>query len=182
MMALRHAAALVAAFILCASEPALAQNAPITNTPKIITPPAALPDLAISKFQATPVCMPNGSTTVTIKVTLTNVGKAKADLSHIPYQMIVSADWWPVTYDILAQKPPQDVIAAQASGPKSLAPGESWPATLTVSGIPAMKKKVNPPGAHGVMTTIDQGNKLSESDEFNNNREYVFYDVCAYVN
>ena len=186
-MALRHVAALVlfAAFVQPAGVPALAQNAPITNapitgTPRLVLPPDALPDMAITFMQTTPICMPNGTTTANIKVTVTNIGKAKADLSKIPWSIIVSADWWAVTYELLAKAPPP-LVWPQAGGPASFAPGQSWTTTLTIAGIPAMKKNVKIPGAHGVAVHLDPGNKLAESNEMNNHRHDLFYDVCAYV-
>ena len=179
-MALRHAAALAAAFILCAGEPALAQNAPITNVPNVVLP-GALPDMAITNMQTTTTCTPKGTTTANIKVTLTNIGKSKADLSKIPWSIIVSAEWWPVTYELLAKTPPPTLVWPQAGGPAAFTPGQSWTTTLTIVGIPAMKKNVKIPGQHGVIVNVDPGNKLSESDEMNNHRQELFFDPCFYV-
>jgi hypothetical protein len=182
-MALRHAAALVlfAAFIHVAGAPAHSQSGTITNPPKIIVPAAALPDMAITNMQTTPVCTPKGTTTANIKVTVTNIGKATADLSKITWAIIVSADWWPVTYELLAKTPPPALVWPQAGGPTAFTPGQSWTTTLTINGIPAMKKNAKVPGQHGVMAHVDPNNKLPESDEKNNSREFVFFDPCFYV-
>jgi hypothetical protein len=183
-MALRHAAALAlfAAFVQLAGTPAHAQSGTITTPPKIITPPAALPDLVIADMKTTPVCNANGTTTANVKVTVANLSpRATADLSKVTWQIVVAASWWAVNPETLLKSPPPAVVEPKAGGPMAFKPGQTWTTTLTVVGIPAMKKNVKTPGMHGIAVRVDPSNGVAESDEMNNHREDLFFDPCFYV-
>lgn len=187
-MALRHAAALVlvAASIHVAGgqlvgSSAYAQSAPITNAPNVITPPAALPDMVITDMKTTTVCNANGTTTANVKVTVANLSpRATADLSKVTWQIIVDASWWAVTPELLVTSPPPALVSPKAGGPTAFKPGQSWTATLTIAGIPAMKKNGKQPGMHGIAVRVDPSNGVAESDEMNNHRSDTFFDPCFY--
>ena len=141
-MALRHAAALAAAFILCAGAPALAQNAPINNAPITNVPnlviPDALPDLVVTKADATLTCVGGNQVIATIAMTIVNKGpKVSADMSKM---LVAYEARWHATSGGDALAGPITAIKPSGGIGKPLKPGQSYSNSMVIQGIPEYKK------------------------------------------
>ena len=177
-MALRHAAALAAALILCDGALALAQNAPITNVPVIIIP-AALPDLAVIAAQMNLACAADKkSLTATFAVTIQNKGPSvNADLSKITWHIIVDAIAEP-TQDVFAEPSQLKPIRPSQGGPKILKPGETFKTNLTIHNVPHLKKSAPASARYALVVRADPTQGVTESNEDNNIARQFFKDPC----
>ena len=165
------AAFLIAAF--CAPA-ALAQNAPITNTPNLILPPDALPDLAVTKTDAILACVGGSKITATIVFTMVNMGKQVADMSAV--SNAVEARWHGAGADKF-DGPIQAINPSLAIG--KLAPGQSYSNTLVIYGIPEYKKSWPKKGQfYKFEVWADPLKQLSESNEKNNAKGETEMDPC----
>jgi len=178
-MALRHALALT----LCAAlaAPALAQNAPITNPPSVITPPAALPDLVIVKHTFTLTCAPDKKTLIaTYSATIVNKGpKANANLSNIPFNQIALANWGnTIGPDFLETPPVPPLAPPTASGPAVLKPGQTAAVSMTIKNIPHHKKNAYSYAQYALWVRVDPNQGVPESNEENNLTREFFKDPC----
>jgi len=177
-MALRHAAALMlsAIFIPFADAPAHAQNAPITNTPNVITPPAALPDLVVTKADVSVTCADGHYITATIAATVMNKGKATADLTKIESEL--EASWWAAKGQDFLDGPSTQTIKPMANAPKPLKQGDSWNVSLVINQIPEYKKSAPKAWEYVFVVDIDIKNQMPETNEKNNSRGGYALDPC----
>jgi hypothetical protein len=147
-------------------------------------PPDALPDLVVSA-KATVVCAPQGTVTATIVATVKNQGaKAIADLSKIPWQIIVEGHWGFTGGEGFLEKKAGGTVKPQLGGPKTLKPGESWVGTLKILGIPKMDVAKAKAGGHlssqfALWAIVDPLKGVAESNETNNTSATVYFpDPC----
>ena len=69
-------------------------------------------------------------------------------------------------------------VTPQLGGPKALKPGESWTGTLTITGIPRLKKGGHK-GDYSFGVTADPLNGVAESNEKNNENLAYASDPCV---
>ncbi len=163
-MALRHAAALAAAFILCTGEPALAQNAPITNPPTVIVP-SALPDLLLTSPQITATCNANKTVTINLKATFKNIGlsPAKFTASH----MVAKSSYGYASGKANLADPAITPIQTYATGPATIAPGASYTVPLAIAYL-SRYKPMSSPGQYTATAIINPNKSIAETDPHNN--------------
>jgi len=185
-MAARHAAAAVilAALTLSASAPAQAQSAQppgggTIGTPgNIIIPPELLPDLAFGGTSFAAQCTANRTLRIDIHTIVKNkAAKATADLSKIPWQIAIEANWFVVNPAQL-ENPNAKTVKPQLGGPKTLGPGAEWKAQLVISGVPAYRKDVKGQGLYNLTVDIDPMKGVLESNETNNHLTGYVLDPC----
>ena len=173
------AIAILAALLAFAGPPAVAQNnAPITNTPNVITPPKALPDLAIvpGSIKDTATCIGGKKVNIDIELTIKNLSKrGTADLTKIPFQTIVSAENI-IAYENLESKTGY-LVKTSAGGPAKMAPGESFVAKLSFVGV-AKFKKGEKYKIYRIDLLVDPLNGIPESTRANNLSGAYVGDPC----
>jgi hypothetical protein len=178
----RRAAAIVmlAALVPFAAAPARAQNAPITNPPNVITPPAALPDLAIAKATFTLTCAPDKKTLIaSYSATVVNNGKANASLANIPFNQIALAKWSTTIGNNNLEKPPVPPPAPPtASGPAVMKPGQTANVSMNIKNIPHYKKGTPSHAQYNLWVMADPTQGVPESNEQNNIANQFFKDPC----
>jgi hypothetical protein len=177
-MASHHAAALVilAALIRFAGAPAEAQNAPITATPNVISPPAAvLPDLWVTISQVKINCvLKTKSVTATIKVMLRNDNKVDADLTKHPWHHIVTARVAKVTaFHTQFDGNLNQIVTSPGAGPPILKGGSFAPSTITLTNIPLSHYLT-----YRFEIIVDPDNLVAESSEKNNLRIQDEHNPC----
>lgn len=186
-MAPHHAsvlALLLGVSLLCvppASAQARKPQGPMMETPPVI-PAEFLPDLVVSA-KATVKCTANGKVAATIIATVKNQSpKGTADMSKIPWQILVEADWAFTGGPGFLE--PGQTVKPQLGGPKTLKPGESWVATLEIVGIPKVDVAKAKKGGHlssqyAFWATVDPLKGVAESNETNNKSASVYLsDPC----
>ena len=180
-MAARHRMRVVvpALLALLAVAPAraveLAQNAPITATPNVISPPAAvLPDLWVTVSQVKIDCiLKTKSVTATIKVMLRNVGNVDADLTKHPWHHIVTARVAKVTvFHTQFDGNLNQIVTSPGAGPAILKGGQSAPTTITLTNIPFSHYP------YRFEIIVDPDNLVAESSEKNNVRIQDEHNPC----
>jgi CARDB len=182
-MALRHAAALIlcAASIQFAGEPALAQNAPINNAPITNVPniviPDALPDLVVTKADATLTCVGGNQVIATIAMTIVNKGpKVSADMSKM---LVAYEARWHATSGGDALAGPITAIKPSGGIATPLKPGQSYSNTMVIQGIPEYKKTVPKKAQYYAFEVwADPAKQLPESNETNNAKGEFEADPC----
>lgn len=180
-------AVLLGLSVLCVSpvsaqvkKPSPGQEGPVKPTQPVV-PAGWLPDLVVTSVKVAATCEANGTVTATINAIVKNQSqKGTADLSKIPWQIVLAADWWstsgPETLEQSAVKP----VLPQMDGPMSLKPGQWIARTLTITGIPKHK-----PGAaggthlFGFKVTADPLKGVAEADEKNNEKLAFAPDPCT---
>lgn len=164
------------------APPASAQSTdrgPQTQIPPII-PFEWKPDLVIASVQATTVCAAQGTVTANILVVVKNQSpKATADLSTIPWHIIVEALWAAGSPGDL-ENPSKQTVKPQAGGPMTLKPGQSWSGKLTIVGIPKYKAVAGATkaGSYALWVKADPLNGVAEASEKNNNVVAGIGDPC----
>lgn len=174
-MALRHAAALAAAFILCAGAPALAQNAPITNPPTVIVPPAALPDLLLTSPAIAATCNANKTVTINLKATFKNIGQspAKFTASHT----IAKSSYGYASGKANLADPAITPIQTYPTGPATIAPGASFTVQLSIGPL-SRYKPMSSPGKYTATAIINPNKSIAETDHHNNGVGGYVNDPC----
>lgn len=153
------------------------QEGPLKAPTQPIGPPELLPDLVVASAVVTMKCQADGTRSATIVATVKNQSaKGTADLSKVPWQIIVEADWG---WGSGGLKPP--TVKPQAGGPKTLKSGESWKATLTIAGIkpPTQQTPGSGPAveSYNIQVIADPLKGVVESNENNNDKvEHVNLD------
>jgi hypothetical protein len=141
-----------------------------------------LPDLVVTSAEASAMCTPQGTVTATVIATVKNQSpKGTADLSKVPFQIVLEVSkWWSTTSGTGAdlEQPPGSTVKPQAGGPQSLKPGESWTGKLSIAGIPRFKKGPTKPGQYGFNVKADPSNAVAEGDEANNEKVTFAFDPC----
>lgn len=176
----RTAFAVAAMAVLLAVAPAahaleLAQNAPITATPNVISPPAAvLPDLWVTVSQVKISCFPKTkSVTATIKVMLRNDGNVDADLTKHPWHHIVTARVAKVTvFHTQFDGNLNQIVTSPGAGPAILKSGASVPSTITLTNVPLSHYP------YRFEIIMDPDNLVAESSEKNNLRIEDAHNPC----
>lgn len=188
-MAPHHAsvlALLLGVSLLCV-PPVFAQarkpQGPMMETQPVI-PPDFLPDLVVSA-KATVKCTTNGKVAATVIATVKNQSpKGTADMSKIPWQILVEAEWAFTGGPGFLE--PGQAMKPQLGGPKTLKPGETWVATLDIVGIPKVDVAKAQRAGHKLgqlrysfVATVDPLKGVGESNETNNRSAAVFLsDPC----
>lgn len=160
----------LAALLIAAAAPSLAlaqsvpaPQGPITNLPNIVTPP--VPDLVITKADATVTCVGGSQVTATIAVTVLNIGKATADMSIIP--VALEARWHGSGAENMAA--PIMTVKPQLAINKLLKPGDSYSNSLIIDHIPEYKKSAPKKAQFYVFEVwADPLKQLPEGNEKNN--------------
>lgn len=146
-------------------------------------PPNILPDLVITFGTAAVKCEANGSRKAELVATVINQSlTATADLSSIPWQIIVAADWWPIDgWGSLSSS--GTWVKPLMGGPMTLKPGEQFTTSLTITGLPHINP-VDDIEKYGFELTADPLKGVIESNEDNNQMLiYVYLDKnCVKVN
>ena len=138
----------------------------------------ALPDLTIASAKVSAKCV-NGTVTATIDATVKN-GEFNgiADLSKIPFGIVMGATWWSTSGPgNLDPAPPSKPVNPQLGGPKTLKSGESWSGTMTITGIPRFKA-LKKAGEYGFSIEADPTKAVTETDEKNNAKLTYAADPC----
>jgi hypothetical protein len=129
-----------------------------------------LPDLIISSATVTMTCEPDGSRTAKFVATVKNQSSVgTVNLSAIPWQQIIAADWWPPQYKIKDQ--PLGTVKPMQGGPMMLKPGEEFTTPLTMTGLPSLE--LTEPGNteyYGFELTADPLGGVFEADEDNSQK------------
>lgn len=178
-LALAGAIAIAAPVFAAAAErqtegtPTLRQAPPQKPPVPLAPPPEFLPDLVVSAASVTMQCLPGGLTATIVATVKNQSPKGTADLSKIPWQIILEADWGFTGGEGFLEKSSVMTVKPQVGGPKTLKPGDSWTGTLTITGIPkvnvAEAKKAGKTASEYVFkVTADPGNGVAETDEKNN--------------
>lgn len=143
-------------------------------------PRIALPDLTITSAKVTAKCG-NGTVTADIVATVKNGDfNGLADLSKIPFNIVMDANWGSVLGESsLETAPPVKPVNPKAGGPKQLAHGEIWTTTMTITGIPKFKKGLPKPGQYSFRVTADPMKAVTETDETNNTMLAYASDPCV---
>jgi|RhiMetdeSRZDD1v2_1073273.scaffolds.fasta_scaffold233760_4 hypothetical protein len=175
-------AATLLALGVASAQPALAQSSTLPPGGPI-TPPAAFPDLVVTSVKGSMVCTPQGTITATIEATLKNQGQVPADLSTIPFLIVLSGDWWAVSDNnakYLEKYPPPKTDKAYANGPTKLAANQSITRTMTIAGITKYKsiKGFTQPGLYVLQASADPNKMVVESNEKNNDTRVSVKDPC----
>ena len=121
----------------------------------------------------------NGTVTATIDATVKN-GEFNgiADLSKIPFGIVMGATWWSTSGPgNLDPAPPSKPVNPQLGGPKTLKSGESWSGTMTITGIPRFKA-LKKAGEYGFSIEADPTKAVTETDEKNNAKLTYAADPC----
>ena len=146
-------------------------------------PPNILPDLVITFGTVTVKCETNGSQKAEFVATVINQSMTgTADLSAIPWQIILAADWWPVDgWGSLSTS--GTWVKPLMGGPMTLKPGEQFTTSLTITGLP----HVNPVDnieRYGFELSADPLDGVKEPDEKNNSMLLFEYldENCVKVN
>jgi len=162
-------------------KPSPGQEGPVMPTQPVI-PTDWLPDLVITSVKVAATCEANGTVKATINVIVKNQGsKRTADLSKIPWQIILAADWWPTGGPATVEQPAVKPVLPQAGGPMSLQPGQWVARTLTITGIPKHKPGAAGGDTHqfGFKVTADPTKGVAEADEKNNEKSAFAPDPCT---
>jgi hypothetical protein len=164
--------------IQLAGVPALAQSAPITTPPKIISPPAAvLPDLWAPVWDVTLTCVGTPSVTATFAVTIQNRDKIDADLTKHPYHHIVTARLEVGDTGALFAGDPGQVIVSPGAGPAVLKGGAIAKTKVTITNIPRYKKSTSYP-FYRFSIIVDPDNLVHEANESNNISTKQVFNTC----
>ena len=174
-----HAGLIAGSILFAAGVPAaLAQSTqppqgPITNVPGGLL---GQPDLIVSEA-TTAVCAPNGTVTINIDAYIKNVGNAAADLSAIPWHIIVEATWSGTPNELV--QPVKQTVKPQAGiKDKSIAAGATVKARLSIVGISPYQKIFAVPNRYIATVTVDPTNGVKESNEKNNTAQHFVDDPC----
>jgi CARDB len=133
-------------------------------------PPDLLPDLIITTATVTMKCKPGGFKEATMVATVKNAGStATADLSAIPWQLIIAADWYPNWSAGNPPTSPPTWVKPLAGGPMSLKPGEEWTATMVMPGLPKLNTQSDNLEIYDFTLDADPLEQVAESNETNNN-------------
>jgi hypothetical protein len=157
---MRAIRAVVSALAIVAAFPA-GSGAQVRPVP---TPtPVVLPDLVIDGnivgVKAT--CGSNGTVAVTAKVTVKNASPTAVDLSKIPWNIVVELD---------TLESGKGAVKAQQGGPKMLAGGQTYVATMTVTNIKPYMSGTPPAPWVYLKATADPLKAVQEANENNNQR------------
>jgi hypothetical protein len=181
-----HWAALIviAAGIALAGAPAHAQSAQsaqsgnVTVIPAITVPKEFIPDLTIASGSVAATCVAKKTVTALVTATVKNVSpKGVADLSKATWQILVEVAWYSTTGPGNLE-PPAGLGKQQLGGPKTLAPGATWPVKLTFTGIPRFKTSYPKQGQYGFAIRADPLKAVAEADETNNGLTVFAMDPC----
>lgn len=181
---LASVSAILMGLCLLGGSPVLAQSTTGQQGPQRqvepIFPAAPKPDLVVTSASTTAVCTAQGTVTVNIVATVKNQSpKGIADLSKIPWQIIVEVtSWWDAKVNKAGlENPGKQAIKPQAGGPTVLKPGQSFAVKLTVAGLSKFKKG-NLTGQYGLKVTADPLKGVPESNEGNNQITTFAWDPC----
>ena len=174
-----YRSALVALLIAAAAPAAaveLAQNAPITNPPKVITPPAALlPDLFLPSPQITAVCNADKMVMINIKATFKNVGGVAATFTAT--QIIANSSYGYGSGAVNLVNPGGKPVPYPIYGPATIAPGKSHTVNLSIGPL-SRYKPLPSPGMYLAMAHINPNKAFAESNVHNNASGTHVEDPC----
>jgi hypothetical protein len=162
-------------------KPSPSQEGPVMPTQPVI-PTEWLPDLVVTSVTVAATCEASGTVKATINAIVKNQSpKGIADLSKIPWQIILAADWWPTGGPATVGQSAVKPVLPQAGGPMSLKPGQWVARTLTITGIPKHKPGAAGGGTHqfGFKVTADPTKGVAEADEKNNEKSAFAPDPCT---
>jgi hypothetical protein len=155
---------------------ALAQNAPITTPPNVVSPPqAVLPDLGAppGSIHIKLMCKAN-SLTATLSVTVYNFGKVDADLGKHPFHHIVTARVAKVnSFHQAFQGNMNQIVTSPGAGPAVLKGGKIAKTTITLTNIPRSALQV-----YRFEIITDPDNLVAESSETNNLTYAEALNIC----
>ena len=168
---------------LFGGSPVLAQTTDRTGSQTQVEPaipPEWKPDLVVASAKATAVCTAQGTVTAKIVAVVKNQSpKGTAYLSNIPMQIVVEVTkWWSTSGPGFLEKSSKPTIKPQLGGPKTLKPGQSWTATLSIAGIPKFKKGGTKPRQYGFVVRVDPVKGVPEANEANNELLTYAFDPC----
>lgn len=181
----------LAASALCATaspaRPETAQPAPhrtvlqIAPSARVLSLSETLRDLAVTLAKVSVTCIGGNYLKAVIVATFRNLSNAKsADLTRVPWQSIIKADWNPSLGYGSLMDPGRKTIKPMASGPVLWRPGQTMMRTLTIHGIPKHHATATAPCRYGFAVRIDPKNPIAESDESNNARIAYAHDPCPH--
>jgi hypothetical protein len=139
-----------------------------------------LPDLAVTAAKVSLTCVRGNSVKAVISATFENLSTRSADLSNVPWQVIVKAEWSPRMGSRHLVDPDKETIMPTASAPVLWRPGQNLARTLTIHGIPKYKKTAPQPRQYGFAVRVDPKNLIAESDESNNAGIATALDPCPH--
>ena len=162
------AAALLSAASIVGAE--TAQPAPARAVSQLA--PAArvghLPDLAVTAAKVSVTCVGGNYVKAVISATFRNLSARSADLSRVPWQIVVKAEWSPSMGSGYLMDPGKETVMPTANGPVLWRPGQKLARTLTIHGIPRYQETAPLPRQYGFAVRVDPKNLIAESDESNN--------------
>jgi hypothetical protein len=178
----------LAAFILpVAASPAraeTAQAAPPGRNVSQVTPVArlaALPDLAVTLTKVSVTCVQGSYLKAVIFATFRNASSTgTADLSKVPWQVIIKADWNATKGPGHLIEPDKKTIMPTANGPVLWKPGQNVIKTLTIHGIPKYQASAPKEWQYGFAVHVDPQNAIAEADEGNNAGIAYALDPCPH--
>ncbi len=139
-----------------------------------------LPDLAVTLAKVSVTCVRGSYVKAVISATLENLSTRSADLSKVPWQIIVKADWSPSMGSGQLMDRDKETIMPTANGPILWRPGQHLARTLTIHGIPKYKETAPQPRQYGFAVRVDPKNLIAESDESNNAGMATALDPCPH--
>ena len=161
---------------LCWAGPVAAQSSTPPSGP--LTPPAAtLPDLVVTKVSVIAGCQ-NNTVTATISTQVKNQGPVAADLTNVPWQIIVEVTWGTNGLAQLESRNTQTIKPQQGLPKKTLAPGAVFDTTMVIKGIPRFKAGgfKNPQYSYTVRADPLKG--VAEGNENNNEKMAYSNSIC----
>ena len=150
-------------------------GAPMRGKPVL---PPLLPDLTIPSAKVSAKCV-NGTVTAVVDATVKNGDtNGMADLSKIPFGIVMGATWFSTTGSgSLVTETSTKPVNPQLGGPKTLNPGQTWNGTMTITGIPRFSP-LKKAGQYGFEVTADPAKAVAETDEKNNTKLVYASDPC----
>jgi hypothetical protein len=170
----------LAALLIAAAAPAdaveLAQNAPITNPPSVITPPAAvMPDLWLWSPVITAECTAEKNVIITVTATFKNIGKGPAVFAA--QHRVASSTYGYASGEAKLVDPGKKPFQSFATGPLTVAKGASHQVKLTI-GPMSRYKAMSAPGQYIASAIINPNKSVPESNLNNNGVGGYVSDPC----